>query len=137
MLERRGIEPRPAHGRPPGPVRGGRARQFFLARARPARIIFVFRLFFVGRLCVALAQLPYDQRTTREAVSSILSLVGLYIFWMDVVAGKVYEGLLRLVVILALANLILPCLWVVPTKPPNRRRVQRAPDDEDEEDQGE
>jgi hypothetical protein len=54
----------------------------------------------------------------REFLIALLSLGGMSVFWRDVNRCAMYEGILKLVAIVGLSNILLPCLWLVPPPPP-------------------
>lgn len=50
----------------------------------------------------------------REGCILALGLVGLALFWAEVRCGRFYEGLLRLILFVGLANVLVPALWAAP-----------------------
>lgn len=71
-----------------------------------------------------LAVLSYRKhRTTgehlaREILIAMLTVAGIVIFWRDIRRCATYEGILKLIAVVGLVNILLPCLWLVPPPPP-------------------
>ena len=73
----------------------------------------------------------YRRRTTgeyfaRELLIGIVVIGGMKLFWSDVQRCAMYEGILKMIAVVGLANILIPCLWLV--APP-------APTDEDNNDE--
>ena len=47
----------------------------------------------------------------RELIIAVLGLGAVYVFLRDMQAGQPYEGIIKMVVLLGIANLLLPCIW--------------------------
>lgn len=47
----------------------------------------------------------------REVLVVVLAFAGLYLFWRDVKQQRLFEGMLKLLGLLGVANILLPCLW--------------------------
>lgn len=79
-------------------------------------VVYVLGFYHVAKVVFLLGAVPYTEATTRDMIISIVCLLGLYIFLVDLHNCRVYEGLLRLIFILFLANMLLPCVWQVHPK---------------------
>lgn len=70
-------------------------------------------------LTVAMSSRASGDHVTRETVILLLGATGLYLFWKDMHQCRVYDGMLKLIVFVTLANMVVPYMWItVPTRPP-------------------
>lgn len=71
------------------------------------------------RLLVTVAnQRASRERVARELLIAGLGVLGLVFFWMDVRHCRLYEGLLKLLLFVGVANVLIPCIWRVPPMDP-------------------
>lgn len=92
--------------------------------------VFVLGLYYVIHMFFLVGTVPFTERTMRDLLIALISIMALYIFWVDVKKCRVYDGLLRLILILFLTNVLLPCIW---RTPPRRAKKIDADDEEDDE----
>ena len=75
-------------------------------------------LLHVHRLLLALVDHRYGApHVLRELIIAMLGISGIYLFLRDMNAGHSYEGIIKLVVLLGIANLLLPCIWCTTPRP--------------------
>lgn len=105
----------------------------------PRRLVAVITLVILAmlhaqRLLVAVAdhRAPRE-RVAREMLIAGLGGVGLTLFWMDVRRCRLYEGLLKLLVLVGVANVLIPCVWRVPPTPPLPGHDDRDEDEAEQE----
>lgn len=80
--------------------------------------LLVVAVLHVHRLLVSAADLhgnriPTEQFVRELAIVAIVTL-GMTLMWRDLHQCMVYEGLLKLVACVGAANLLVPCIWVIP-----------------------
>ena len=92
--------------------------------------VFVLGLYYVVHLFFLIGTVPFTERTMRDLLIALISIMAVYIFWVDVQKCRVYDGLLRLILILFLTNVLLPCMWRTPP-----RRAPKIDADEEEDDE--
>lgn len=80
--------------------------------------VYILGFFHITKVCVLLGSTPYTETTMRDLLVSVINIIAVYMFWVDVTKCRVYEGLLRLIAVLFLANILLPSVWCIP--PPMR-----------------
>lgn len=91
----------------------------------------ILAVLHIYRLLSVLAEgRPQGERIAREMVIVALGVVGLWLFWTDLHRCRLYEGMLKLVAVVGIANVLLPCVWTVP--PP--KASADAHDDDDDND---
>lgn len=71
-----------------------------------------------------------ESHPVREVVTLVLALAGLLVFVSEVHRGRFYEGLLKLVALLLLADVFIPNMW--PVRGPGRT-LEVNPEEEDDE----
>ena len=68
----------------------------------------------------------------REGLVAVVAFAGLYLFWRDLQQKRMFEGMLKLLALLGVANILLPCVWnTVPLmvcNPDSEEEVDDEPD---------
>ena len=109
---------------PPCYTDGGQRSPFTVA------LVAIVVLGFLHAQRLAWALLSYRQYgpdfIIREVVITVVSGVALSLFWNDVRSCRFYEGVLRLVMIEAFANALLPCLWVIPRRKEKKEKEEAS-----------
>ena len=114
---------------PPVAESGGHWRHSLSSREVPWGVavltVVLISLLHLVRLWTAIMDRRYGaDHVAREVLISLLGCTGLALFWRDLQRGLVYDGMLKLVGFVGVANVLLPCMWV--TYP-----VRVAPDHDD------
>ena len=85
-------------------------------------MVIAISLLQLHRLLVAVVSFNHlritGEHLAREFTIFILAMAGVSVFWRDIGRCAPYEGALKLVALVGFANLLLPCLWIVPPPPP-------------------
>ena len=80
--------------------------------------LIVVAIVHIHRLLVSAADLHNGrivaEHFVREIAIAALAMLGLSLMWRDMHQCMVYEGLLKLVACVGVANLLVPCIWVIP-----------------------
>ena len=72
---------------------------------------------------------PESTRRKREMVILMLVLLGLVVLWYDSRRNHFFAGTLKLLAIILVANLVIPCIWPVPPMPHHPSAAWREDDD--------
>lgn len=123
------IHPNPTHAA--GKADAMATREMKLPRTVAVVTLGIIGILHAQRLLSALV----DRRnggdhSMREVIIALLAFAALYLFWKDMQKQKLFEGMLKLLVILGVANILLPSMWR--TSPVTACSAGKD-DDEDEE----
>ena len=115
---------------PPVAEPGGRWGHSFSSHEVPWGVavltVVLIALLHLVRLWTAIVDRRYGaDHVARELLIALLGCTGLGLFWSDLQRGRVYDGMLKLVGFVGVANVLLPCMWL--TYP-----VRVAPDHDDD-----